>query len=75
VRIATGSPTRAFTAWINRSRERRAAVNARLAAADRPSRLDRLDRRNGRSSGRGSGRVRTTPVALPPQLVAAPALN
>ena len=44
MRTMMGSPTRAVTAWIRGSRDRRASVNARLAEVDGLSRLDRWDR-------------------------------
>jgi hypothetical protein len=43
MRTMMGSPTRAVTAWIRGSRDRRARVNA-LAEVDGLSRLDRWDR-------------------------------
>ena len=39
--------TRAIATWIRRSRERRAATNAMLAAVDGQSRLDEWDRKRG----------------------------
>jgi hypothetical protein len=42
--------TRAIATWIRRSRERRAATNAMLAAVDGQSRLDQWDRKRGTAS-------------------------
>jgi hypothetical protein len=44
MRTMLGSPTKAVSAWIRGSRDRRARVNARLAEVEGLSRLDRWDR-------------------------------